>query len=110
MKTQLCTIKCKVLDIIMAQIDHLEDVNVCELGEAIDIVKDIAETEYYLSVVASMDKSHTDAAHMTSAHETLSLTDYLHGLTDKVNTMIQAATPEEKAMMKDKLRELYQLL
>lgn len=110
MNAQLCTIKCKVLDIIMAQIDHLEDVNVCELGEAIDIIKDIAETEYYLSVVASMDKSHIDAAHMTSAHEALSLTDYLHNLTDKVNTMIQAATPEEKAMMKDKLRELYQLL
>ena len=104
MNAQLCTIKCKVLDIIMAQIDHLEDVNVC------DIVKDIAETEYYLSVVASMDKSHIDAAHMASAHEILSLTDYLHSLTDKVNTMIQGATPEEKAMMKDKLRELYQLL
>lgn len=110
MNAKLCTIKCKVLDIIMAQIDHLEDVNVCELGEAIDIVKDIAETEYYLSVVASMDKAHIDEMHMTSAHEVLSLTDYLHSLTDKVNTMIQAATPEEKAMMKDKLRELYQLL
>ena len=110
MNAQLCTVKCKMLDIIMAQIDHLEDVNVCELGEAIDIVKDIAETEYYLSVVASMDKSHIEEMHMTSAHEILSLTDYLHSLTDKVNTMIQAATPEEKAMMKDKLRELYQLL
>lgn len=110
MKTQLCDIKCKMLDIIMTQIDHLEDVNVCELGEAIDIVKDIAETEYYLSVVASMDKSHADAAHMNSALSALSLTDYLHTLTDKVNTMIEAATPEEKAMMKDKLRELYQLL
>ena len=110
MRTQLCDIKCKMLDIIMTQIDHLEDVNVCELGEAIDIVKDIAETEYYLSVVASMDKYHADAAHMNSAHNTLSLTDYLHTLTDKVNTMIEAATPEEKAMMKDKLRELYQLL
>ena len=54
-----------------------------------------------------MDKSQIDAAHMTSAHEILSLTDYLHSLTDKVNTMIQGATPEEKAMMKDKLRELY---
>jgi hypothetical protein len=97
----------KILCAIDKQMDHLECVDTKELGEAIDIIKDIAETEYYLSVVASMDKAHIDEMHMTSAHEVLSLTDYLHSLTDKVNTMIQGATPEEKAMMKDKLRELY---
>ena len=57
-----------------------------------------------------MDKSRADAAHINSAHNILSLTDYLHTLTDKVNTIVEVATPEEKAMMKDKLRELYQLL
>lgn len=111
MMTRLCEVKNKMLDIIMAQMDHLEDVNVCELGEAIDIIKDIAEAEYYCSVVTSMDKAHVaDAAHATSAHDSQSLAEYLHALTDKVHTMIDTATPEEKAMMKDKMRELYQLL
>lgn len=111
MMTRLCEVKNKMLDVIMAQMDHLESVDVCELGEAIDIIKDIAEAEYYCSVVTSMDKSHTaDAIHVTSAHDSHSLVEYLHALTDKVHTMIDTATPEEKAMMKDKMRELYQLL
>ena len=109
--TRLCEVKNKMLEIIMAQMDHLEEVDVCELGEAIDIIKDIAEAEYYCSVVASMDKAHSaNSSHVTSAHEIQSLTEYLHALTEKVHTMIDAATPEEKAMMKDKMRELYQLL
>ena len=56
MKTQLCQIKNKMLSMIMAQMDHLEDVDVCELGEAIDMIKDLDEAIYYCSIVKAMDE------------------------------------------------------
>ena len=38
MKTKLCEIKNRMLTMVMSQMDHLDTVDVCELGEAIDII------------------------------------------------------------------------
>ena len=91
MKTQLCQIKNKMLAMIMAQMDHLEDVDVCELGEAIDIIKDIAEAEYY-------------------AHQIQNVNAYLHTLEDNIRKMMDTMSPEERMMMRDKLHDLEQIL
>ena len=111
MKTQLCQIKNKMLTMIMAQMDHLEDVDVCELGEAIDIIKDIAEAEYYCSVVYAMDNRTTDTPVSTNtAKQTHDVNTYLHTLADDVHRMMDTMSPEERMMMRDKLHDLEQML
>lgn len=115
MKTKLCEIKEKMLATIMAQMDHLETVDVCELGEAIDIVKDIAETEYYCSVVWAMENK---AEHepmkiehsINKPQQTQSVNAYLHNLADDVHRMMDTMSPEERVMMREKLHELKMLL
>jgi hypothetical protein len=38
------------------QLNHLEEVDAEELGEVIDMIKDLEETEYYCSVVKAMEE------------------------------------------------------
>lgn len=111
MKTKLCEIKNKMLNIIMAQMDHLEEVDVCELGEAIDIIKDIAEAEYYCSVVWAMDNRTTDTPMSTNtAKQTHDVNTYLHTLANDVHKMMDTMSPEERMMMRDKLHDLEMLM
>lgn len=111
MKTQLCQIKKKILAMIMAQMDHLEDVDVCELGEAIDIIKDIAEAEYYCSVVYAMDNRTADTPiSINTIKQTHDVNTYLHTLADDVQNMMETMSPEERIMMRDKLHDLEMLM
>ena len=111
MKTQLCQIKNKMLAMIMAQMDHLEDVDVCELGAAIDLITDIAEAEYYCSVVYAMDNRTTDTSISTNTtKQTHDVNTYLHTLADDVQKMIGTMSPEERIMMRDKLHDLEMLM
>lgn len=108
MRKRLCEVKEKMIDVVMAQMDHLETVNVCELGEAIDIIKDIAEAEYYCSVVKAMDEKAVPSTN--AAHETRNVSHYLHTLADDIHRMMDTMSPEERMMTRDKLHELYQLM
>lgn len=110
MKTQLCQIKNKMLAMIMAQMDHLEDVDVCELGEAIDIIKDIAEAEYYCSVVYAMDNREKEPDSINTVHQIQNVNAYLHTLEDNIRRMMDTMSPEERMMMRDKLHDLEQIL
>ena len=110
MKTQLCQIKNKMLTMIMAQMDHLEDVDVCELGEAIDIIKDIAEAEYYCSVVYAMDNREKEPDSINTTHQIQNVNAYLHTLEDNIRRMMDTMSPEERMMMRDKLHDLEQIL
>lgn len=110
MKTQLCQIKNSMLNMIMAQMDHLEDVNVCELGEAIDIIKDIAEAEYYCSVVHATDNREKEPDSINTAHQIQNVNAYLHTLEDNIRRMMDTMSPEERMMMRDKLHDLEQIL
>lgn len=110
MKTQLCQIKNKMLAMIMAQMDHLEDVDVCELGEAIDIIKDIAEAEYYCSVVYAMDNREKEPDSINTTHQIQNVNAYLHTLEDNIRRMMDTMSPEERMMMRDKLHDLEQIL
>ena len=48
--------KDKLIDAIETQIDgNLEAVNAAELGEAVDMVKDLAEAIYYCTVTEAME-------------------------------------------------------
>ena len=110
MKTQLCQIKNKMLAMIMAQMDHLEDIDVCELGEAIDIIKDIAEAEYYCSVVYAMDNREKESDSINTARQIQNVNAYLHTLEDNIRRMMDTMSPEERIMMRDKLHDLEQIL
>ena len=54
-------IKNKIIDLVHDQVSHIENVDYEELGGAIDMIKDLAETIYYCTV--------TDAMHNTEKKE-----------------------------------------
>ena len=63
---------------IEMQMEHLEDVDTAELGEAIDMLKDLSETMYYTSITTAMhgdggeewiEKEHHPAAKEHHEHE-----------------------------------------
>lgn len=108
MKTKLCEIKNRMLTMVMSQMDHLDTVDVCELGEAIDIIKDIAEAEYYCSVVYAMDNKEPPSTN--TAYQTHNVNTYLHTLANDIHKMMDTMSPEERMMMRDKLHDLEQML
>lgn len=108
MKTKLCEIKNRMLTMVMSQMDHLDTVDVCELGEAIDIIKDIAEAEYYCSVVYAMDNK--EPSSINTAYQTHNVNTYLHTLANDIHKMMDTMSPEERMMMRDKLHDLEQML
>jgi len=53
---QLKTMKDQLTSQVHAQLANIEKADYHELGAAIDMIKDIAETEYYCSVVKAMEE------------------------------------------------------
>lgn len=54
---QLKTMKEQLTAQVQAQLGNIHQVDTHELGEAIDMIKDLAEAEYYCSVVKAMEES-----------------------------------------------------
>lgn len=54
---QLKTIKDQMISVVQGQMADIKSVDAKELGEAVDIIKDLAETMYYCSVTEAMEKS-----------------------------------------------------
>ena len=56
----------KLVELVEVEVDeHLDTVDACELGEVVDIIKDLAEAIYYCTVTEAMeDKSYrVDPSH-----------------------------------------------
>ena len=49
--------KTNIMHCVEAQMDHLKDVNTKQLGEAIDMIKDLSEAIYYCTITQSMEKA-----------------------------------------------------
>lgn len=49
--------KSSIVKCIEAQMDHLNDVNTKELGDAVDMVKDLSQAIYYCTITQSMEKA-----------------------------------------------------
>lgn len=49
--------KTNIMHCVEAQMDHLKDVNTKQLGEAIDMIKDLSEAIYYCTITDSMEKA-----------------------------------------------------
>lgn len=56
MMHELKYMKTQLMDCVKGQLSHLETVDAKELGEVVDMIKDIAETEYYCSIVKAMEE------------------------------------------------------
>ena len=50
-------IRCKLVDCVYEELEHnWENVDIDELGEVIDMIKDIEKSIYYESIVEAMEK------------------------------------------------------
>ena len=126
----------KLADCIEPEFDHLEEVNCCELGEAVDILKDLEEALYYHTVTEAMkgegaygdwpteykkkDYHLTDDSHWSCSKkmymEAKSMNDkaaqlrelekYMQELTSDIVEMIQDSSPEEKQYLEKKIAAL----
>lgn len=70
MKKKLKCIQSKLIDLAYEQMENPECVNTEELGEVIDIIKDIDEAIYYCTVVKAMEDGH-DVSAITATHEAM---------------------------------------
>lgn len=111
----------KILCAIDKQMDHLECVDTKELGEAIDMIKDLSEAIYYDVVTETMlkvDELSSESAkesikdaqsyharqvyleakekHLDKAIQMRELEKYMQELTHEIVEMIDDASPEEK--------------
>lgn len=58
---RLKEIKEKILDCVHCQVtENLKNTDTKELGEAIDMIKDISETMYYYTVIEAMEENNHD--------------------------------------------------
>lgn len=53
----LKTMKEQLISCVQGQLGNISKVNAHELGEAIDMIKDLAEAIYYCTITDSMEKS-----------------------------------------------------
>ena len=110
--------------------EHLNEIDTKELGEAIDMIKDLAKTEYYCSLLNNMYFSSNDESEHVlmddkaskNGHSGESRRAYLEGkankdknkliqeldvyvkdLTQDIMEMIADASPEEKQILQQKM-------
>lgn len=57
---QLKSMKDSLMAVAQSQMGNLENVNAKELGEVMDMIKDLAEAEYYCSITKAMEDSKKD--------------------------------------------------
>lgn len=54
---EMKSMKTQIMSCVQGQLGNLQDVNTKELGEAIDMIKDLSEAIYYCTITQSMEKS-----------------------------------------------------
>lgn len=60
MMEELKTMKQNLTALVQGQMGHLDTVDTKELGEAVDMIKDLSEAIYYCTIVEAMEKSSED--------------------------------------------------
>lgn len=54
---QLKTMKNQLVSLVQGQLSHPDCVNTTELGEAVDMIKDLSEASYYCAITKAMEES-----------------------------------------------------
>ena len=78
MKNKLKCIQSRLIDLAYQQMESPECVDTKELGEVVDIIKDIDEAIYYCTVVKAMEDGHDVSAITvnTATHGAMDTTDH----------------------------------
>lgn len=90
---------------VQAQMGHLECVDTKELGEVIDMIKDLEEALYYCSITKAMETNSQNEIKYYH-EEPKDLEKYLQELASDISRIITTATTEEKQMIHRKLSAL----
>ena len=91
---------------VQEQFDHLDVVDTKELGEVIDMIKDIEKTLYYATLIETMKHENSTK---TIYEKSISLEDrmkYLQNYLTEFAEMVELASLEEKQLIKNKMTEL----
>lgn len=78
---------------VESQLDHLECIDAKEMGEVIDIIKDLEEAIYYHTITDAMEEKNDIKKTGDKHHD---LESYLQELTTDITSIIKDASPEEK--------------
>ena len=125
---KLKSIKCQLISCVEAQMGDLKSVNTQELGEVIDMIKDLAKAIYYCAVTEAMENSHetqgkyTDKYYpydyyqdMDYSHSKGSKSDNtwkitletsIHSMMVEMMNTLSSISPEEKTMLQEKFNNL----
>ena len=91
---------------VYKQAECLEAVNTVEMGEVIDMIKDIEKTLYYATLIETMKHENSTRA---IYEKSISLEDrmkYLQNYLTEFAEMVELASLEEKQLIKNKMTEL----
>lgn len=123
--------KC-LISMVECQMAHPDQVDTEELGEVIDMIKDISETKYYCTKELETKQKYENMKPFEMTHNTRDekssqyrkmymdskelhkpaeeqihdLREYLKELSEDITEMVAKATKEEKVMLQNKLIEL----
>lgn len=76
---QIKSMKEQLICQVQGQLGHLESVDAKELGEVVDMIKDLAETEYYCSITKAMEESDKEKRNGDVYYYTMPRYDYNRG-------------------------------
>ena len=106
---RLHCIKEKLIECVECQMEHLDKVDTKELGEAIDMIKDLSEAIYYWTITKAMKEGGNndhDSNGLVSAHHGDGMAhDHREGKSHVIRKMYM----ESKEAHKDKASQLQEL-
>lgn len=115
--------KCALMDCVMGQMGNLKEVNTKELGEAVDMIKDLSEAIYYCTITEAMNHKSEGESNGTSFTDDYFINEYnrkgsSHYQSDAIKTrdpregrsyISRRMYIESKEMGKDKLSNIQDL-
>jgi hypothetical protein len=68
MYDKICEIECELVEYVHKHLDNLDDICTSELGEAVDMIKDLSMAKYYEMKVAEHHDKLEDIVEMNLEH------------------------------------------
>ena len=99
---RLKSMKEQLVSVVQTQLGDIKSVDAKELGEAIDMIKDLAEAEYYCTITEAMGQKEP-VKYYTKKDYSTNLEQYMRELSQDIIRMIEDATPEEREKLRQRL-------
>lgn len=106
--TEICAIKDRLVELTeKATADDIHCVDTHEMGEIIDMIKDLSQAIYYDSVVESMQIGQGDYIHeYPDTHEYKDRRLNVDNMADNIRRIWDEADPNHKTILKSNLQQL----